>query len=71
MSRFTGLVSEEHLQAARPDYLERLRRDGSLEEILTVVPEQRWLRTIAWSAWSILATGLVLLAVIALASIGE
>ncbi|MHB0959402.1 MAG: hypothetical protein ACYC0X_22970 [Pirellulaceae bacterium] len=71
LSRFTGLVDEEHLRSARPDYLERLRREGSLEEILTVVPAQRWLRTITLFAWSILATGLVLLAVIALASIGE
>ena len=71
MSRFTGLVSEEHLQMARPEYLERLRREGLLEEVLTVIPEKRWLRTIAWSAWSVLATGLILLAAIVLASIGE
>jgi cytochrome b subunit of formate dehydrogenase len=71
MSLFTGLVSEEHLRSARPEYLDRLRREGKLEEVLTVVPEKRWLRRIAWAGWSILAVGMVLLAVILLVSLGE
>ncbi len=52
MSMFTGLVSEEHMRRARPEYLERLRREGTLDEIRTTVPETRWLRRIAcWDCW--------------------
>jgi cytochrome b subunit of formate dehydrogenase len=71
LSLFTGLVSEEHLAAARPEFLERLRREGKLEEIRTVVGRPRRLRAIAWTASLILVVGLALLVGILLVSLGK
>ena len=44
LSLVTGLVSEDHLQAARPEFLERLRREGQLDDMRVIVPPRRRLR---------------------------
>jgi cytochrome b subunit of formate dehydrogenase len=71
LSVFTGLVSEEHLQEARPEYLERLRREGKLEALRTVVPSHRRLRLFIWSGSIVLLVGLVLLFLIWFAILGK
>jgi hypothetical protein len=71
LSKFTGLVSEDHLLTARPEYLDRLRREGKLEEIRTTVPGERWLKRFAWAGLFILVAGLLLLIGILVANLGE
>lgn len=71
LSLFTGLVSEDHLLQARPEFLDRLRREGRLEEIRTMAPGKQWLRRMAWVGMTILSVGLLLLIAILLANIGE
>jgi len=70
MSVLTGLVSEEELQEERPDYLDRLRREGKLDELRAVVPSKKvlWLRMLG--GYLALAVGLALLAGMVLAGLG-
>ena len=35
MSMLTGMVSEEELEEERPDYLQRMRREGRLDKLKT------------------------------------
>ena len=44
LSVVTGVVSEEHLRRARPEYLERLRREGKLQQMQTAAPSRSGLR---------------------------
>ncbi len=69
LSLVTGMVSEQHLQRARPEYLERLRREGRLE--LVTAPERRQLRLIVVAVYLLLLLGLSLLAWSLLASLGK
>ena len=41
MAMFTGVVSEEELLAERPAYYNRLREEGKLDALRTVVPPRR------------------------------
>jgi cytochrome b subunit of formate dehydrogenase len=61
MSALTGLVSEEEMLEERPEYLERMRASGELEERRTTVPSRRRLWTIKLLGFLALAVGLALL----------
>ena len=61
LSMFAGLVSEEELREERPDYYERLRREGRLEEFQAVVPPRRFLRLVTFAGAIAVAIGLSLL----------
>jgi cytochrome b subunit of formate dehydrogenase len=41
MAMLTGMVSEEELQHERPEYFERLKREGRLENRRTFIPSRR------------------------------
>lgn len=61
MSILTGLVSEEELEHERPEFLERLRREGELEEHEVVVPPRRHLLGVAFGGLLVAAAGICLL----------
>ena len=71
LSVLTGLALEEHLQTARPDYLERMRQEGKLDQIRAIAPSRKrfWPTILAW--FLIIALGLILLAGILLADLGK
>ena len=69
LSLVTGLVSEQHLRRARPEYLDRLRREGRLK--LVTAPQPRQLRLIIVAVYLLLLLGLSLLAWSLLASLGK
>lgn len=62
MSILTGMVSVEDMQHERPEYLERMRREGRIEEITAPAPSRQTI----WTAWILgmiaLLIGLALLA---------
>jgi cytochrome b subunit of formate dehydrogenase len=70
MSLLIGLVSEEEMLAERPDYFERLRREGSLEQMRATVPSKWRLRLVKLAGFAALAVGLALLTGIIFASLG-
>ncbi|MCL4202585.1 MAG: hypothetical protein KJ000_08825 [Pirellulaceae bacterium] len=47
MSMVTGVVSEQELREERPDWLQRLEREGKLDSLRTTVPSRRQLWTLA------------------------
>ena len=61
MSLLVGLVSEEEMLDERPEYFERLRREGRLEQLRTTVPSRtrlsealggiRWRWAWGWRCW--------------------
>ena len=61
LSMFVGLVSEEELKEERPDYYERLRREGRLEEFQATVPSRRVLRLVTFGGSIAIAVGAALL----------
>jgi hypothetical protein len=63
------MVSEQHLQQARPEYLDRLRNENRLE--LVTVPPRRQMNVLVLSVYFLLMLGLLLLAWILLASLGK
>jgi hypothetical protein len=70
-SLVTGLVSEEHLEKSRPEFLERLRREGRLEELRTTIPSRSYLRGWILGGLLVLGLALVLLAAVMLAFLGK
>ncbi len=70
LSVLTGLVSEEHLQCARPEFLERMQREGRLEGLRTRLPSRKRLWAIIIGGYLIQAIGLALLSVILWAGLG-
>ncbi len=70
-SLVTGLVSEEHLQKARPEFLERLQREGRLEELRTTIPSRAQLRLSILAGLFLLGVALVLLVAVMLAFLGK
>lgn len=70
MSMLTGRVSEEDLLEERPEYLDRMRREGKLEQLKTPVPSQEllWLLTVGGTV--ALFAGLGLLAGIIVGVVG-
>ncbi len=67
LSVLTGLVSEEELLEERPEFVERMRREGKLEQLRTTVPSRVRLWLIAAGGALALAVGLSLLLGILLA----
>ena len=71
LSALTGLVSEEHLRKHRPEYVERLRRAGKLDELRRTAPSQRRLWLVFLAGSLVYSLGLCLLAVVLLATLGK
>ncbi|NOX53825.1 MAG: hypothetical protein GXP27_05190 [Planctomycetes bacterium] len=71
LSVLTGLVSEEHLRKARPDYIRRLEREGRLEEMRRSVPPRGRLRLALFAGAMVFSVGLLLLATLIFVSLGE
>ena len=71
LSFLTGLVHEEHLQRARPDFLERMRQQGKLDRLRIVQPSRKFLWAITIGGYVAHLVGLALVATIILASLGE
>jgi cytochrome b subunit of formate dehydrogenase len=67
LSVLTGLVSEEELREERPEFLERMKREGKLDDLRTSSPSPRALRLVALGGSVALAVGLALLAGIVIA----
>ena len=62
MSILTGLISEEDAREERPEYLERMRQAGKLDELRTTVPSRPRILLIMLGGMLALAIGLGLLA---------
>jgi cytochrome b subunit of formate dehydrogenase/nitrate/TMAO reductase-like tetraheme cytochrome c subunit len=71
LSVVTGVVSEEHLRRARPEYLERLRREGKLQQMQVIAPSRRRLRLEIMGSLLVILMGLILLALSLLAYLGK
>jgi cytochrome b subunit of formate dehydrogenase len=71
LSVVTGLVSEEHLQRARPRFLERMQQEGRLEKLRTTFPSRNRLIGIIIAAGVTHVIVLALLAVILVASLSK
>ena len=69
MSLLIGLVSEEEFLAERPDYFDRLQRQGDLERLQATVPSKWRLRLVKLAGFAALAVGLALLAGIVFGSL--
>jgi len=67
MAVLTGLVSEEDMEEERPEYLERMRREGTLDQMKAIVPPRDVLWMIKLGGFVGLSIGLALLAGILLA----
>ena len=64
MSILTGIVSEEELHHERPEYLERLRSEGRIEETQATVPPREKLWRVRALGFAALLIGLATLAAI-------
>jgi hypothetical protein len=64
-------VSEEHLQKARPEFLERLREEGRLDELRTTIPARGQLRLSILAGLFLLGAAVVVLAAVMLAFLGK
>jgi hypothetical protein len=71
LSVVTGMVSEEHLRQARPEYLERLRREGRLQEVRITAPPRRRLLMAGLGGLLFLMLGVVVLLWILWAFLGK
>ena len=69
MAMFTGVVSEEELRAERPAYYERLRAEGRLDELRTVVPARRAVLMALLAGYVALGIGTALLVGIVIAAL--
>jgi cytochrome b subunit of formate dehydrogenase len=67
LSALTGMISEEHLRTYRPDYVERLFREGKLDEIRRPARSRQrpWLVFLAGSASLFMGLCLLVLALLA------
>ena len=70
MSVLTGLVSEEEFLHERPEYFERLRREGELDKRRTAAPATKHLWLDKAEGYFALAIGLFLLFAMIIASLG-
>jgi cytochrome b subunit of formate dehydrogenase len=71
LSIFLGVVSEEEMEHERPEYVERLRREGRIGQLQTTVPPRRQLWLARAGGFLSLAVGLALLITILLTWLGE
>ncbi len=67
LSLMTGLVSEEHLRKARPEFVERLEEQGQLESLRATAPSRARLRFAMLGGCLVLGAALILLASVMLA----
>jgi hypothetical protein len=65
------VVSEEEFLHERPEFFERLRREGELDKRRTTVPDKRHLWFDKAEGYFALAIGLFLLIAMILASLGK
>jgi hypothetical protein len=70
-SVFTGLVSEDHIRTARPDFLARMEREGRLDVVERIAPSEKYLRWIGWAGFVALSIALLVLAWIFFVSLGK
>ena len=70
MSLLVGLVSEEEMLEERPEYFERLRREGRLEQLRTVVPSRTRLILTLLAGFLALGVGIALLTAVIAATLG-
>jgi cytochrome b subunit of formate dehydrogenase len=68
MSVMTGLYGEEEFKEERPEYMERLRREGKLDAMRVTVPSKRYLMYVKLGGYFALIVGLGLLAGILVAA---
>jgi cytochrome b subunit of formate dehydrogenase len=61
---FTGRLPLERFRHERPDEYERLKREGKLDQIVTVAPTPRQLRFARWFGFTTLAVGVILIVAI-------
>jgi cytochrome b subunit of formate dehydrogenase len=71
LSVLTGLVSEEHLRKYRPEYVARLEREGTLQEMRQAAPSRRNLWLNIAGGLLVFMLGFCILAVTLLASLEE
>jgi hypothetical protein len=69
LSALTGMVSESHLRKYRPEYIERLHRQGKLDELRRPAPSQRRLWFVFLAGAMVLTMGVVLLLVVLVATL--
>jgi cytochrome b subunit of formate dehydrogenase len=69
MAMFTGVVSEEELRTERPAYYNRLREEGKLEQLRTVVPPRRAVLLALFAGYVALGIGTALLIGIVVAAL--
>ncbi|NQT37483.1 MAG: cytochrome c3 family protein [Planctomycetes bacterium] len=70
MAILSGLIDEEEMREERPEFYERMRREGKLDELRTTVPSRRTLRVITTAGFVAVTVGLGLLVGILLAIFG-
>jgi cytochrome b subunit of formate dehydrogenase/nitrate/TMAO reductase-like tetraheme cytochrome c subunit len=69
LSALTGMVSESHLRKYRPEYVERLQREGKLDEMRRPAPSQRRLWLVFLAGAMVLTMGVGLLIVVLVATL--
>jgi cytochrome b subunit of formate dehydrogenase len=70
MSLLVGLVSEEEMREERPEYLERLRQEGRLDQLRTTVPSRARLTLTLLAGFLALTIGIALLVGVLVGSFG-
>jgi len=70
MTILTGLITEEEMQEERPEFAERMREAGNLEDLKAPIPSRGVLLVIRIGGFLALAVGLGLLVGILLAALG-
>jgi cytochrome b subunit of formate dehydrogenase len=71
LSAFNGLASEEHLRRARPEYIERLDREGRLDDVRRAAPSPWRLWFLRLAALALLLVGLAILLAVIVAQLGK
>jgi cytochrome b subunit of formate dehydrogenase len=71
LSMLTGFVSEKEMEEERPDWLERLRREGRLDELRATIPSRKRIWTNLALGYVALAGGMVILIGMVVAGLGS
>ncbi len=71
LSVVTGLVSEEHLRKNRPEYIARLEASGELDRLRRRAPSSRRLGWVFLAGSVVLTSGLLLMGIAIIASLGH
>lgn len=70
LSALTGMVDEEHLREYRAEFIDRLRREGKLEQLRRPAPSRRHLLFVFLAGSAVFTIGLGLLALVVVATMG-